>query len=75
MYIVNNGEAFQTNDSSISRLKVSAIKFYGENVVGLHYTAPNVGNTWIRIGVGLTNCVADIHEYRNEMITLFIPLL
>ena len=45
-----------------------------ENVVGLHYTAPNVGNTWIRIGVGLTNCVTDIHEYRNEMIT-FIPLL
>ena len=30
MYIVNNGEAFQTNDSSISRLKVSAINFYGE---------------------------------------------
>ena len=27
---VNNGEAFQTNDSSISRLKVSAINFYGE---------------------------------------------
>ena len=30
MLSANNGEAFQTNDSSISRLKVSAINFYGE---------------------------------------------
>ena len=71
MYIVNNGEAFQTNDSSISRLKVSAIKFYGENVVGLHYTAHDVGNTEIRIGVGLTNYVTDIHTNSNEMIISF----
>ena len=32
-----------------------------ENVVGLHYTAPDVGSTKIFTGVGLTNYIADTY--------------
>ena len=46
-----------------------------ENVVGLHYTAPDVGSTKIFTGVGLTNYVTDMYINVNEIVIIYMYII